>query len=572
LKIAIRAKQTAYISIGKLTLAGRPGFDTKQSVRSTVSRHWNSIMSQIGQAANPKALPLSTQVGLLTVSRALGQLLNVAVGFILVRKLTQVDYGTFRQISLLATTLFVTELGLVESLYFFIPSFPHRRGIFLRQTVAVVGTMQVVATILLLVCRHSVGVFFNNQQLADCLGLVALYSGFTVMTRMWEVELVAERRIPFAALVGAGFEALKVFLMLVALVVSPGILPILWALTAAAALKFAAFVLYLGREFHWFVATGPVRQGASLFSYAMALWIPGLLNGTISVYGPQYIVAHYSDPSQYAIYAVACFQVPFIAILRNSIAEVFLVRATECHSRGHFEELYALWINACKNALLFYVGVMGVVIAFAKPTVTVLFSKRYDASAPLFALISLGLIFDAILQDSVFRACSAMKAYASFYALRAVLTVGLAFAGLKLWGAWGVALSTIVATVIFNLSQLLSVARLLKVSFSRVLPWADITKIVLAAVIAGVGSSLLLHNLSLLFVKLLIGFALYGIVYAVLLTKLQLISKTEVFASLRELRERFRIAPAIRGTLIALWRLPSSIGLSKVRANDQPQA
>lgn len=491
-------------------------------------------------------LRLTTQAGLLTTSRALGQLLNAVVALILVRKLTQVDYGTFRQVYLLAATLFATELGFVESLYFFIPRFPECRAIFLRQTLAIVGTMQLVAGGLLVAFRNSFASLLNNSQLAGCLGMVALYSGFTVITRIWDVELVAEKRIPFAALVGIGFDTLKVLLMFTALMISPGIRPLLWALIAAAVFKFAGFALFLGQEFRWFLAAGPIRQGAPQFSYAMALWIPGILNGLIAVQSPQYIAAHYFDPSHYAIFAVACFQLPFVGILSISIMDVLLVRATQYHSEGRLQDLYALWINGCQLALLLYVGVVGAVISFAKPMITVLFTHRYDASAQLFAMMSLGLIFNAIFQDCIFRACSAMKAYAFFYGLRAVLSVGLAFAGFKLWGLWGIALSTVVAPAIVNVLQLLPVGKLLKVPLSRVLPWVEIAKMLLAAAVAAFAARLSLHNLTSPAAKLMAGLVLYGIVYAVLVMKLRVAGKTEIFASLQDLRDRFGRAPVVR--------------------------
>jgi O-antigen/teichoic acid export membrane protein len=306
----------------------------------------------------------------------------------------------------------------------------------------------------------------------------------------------------------------------------------------------------LGREFRWFVDAGSLRQGGPQFGYAMALWIPGLLNGGIAIQTPQYVVAHYFDPAQYAIYAVACFQLPFVGILSNSISEVMLVRATEYYSQGRLVDLYDLWINGCKKALLLYIGVIGVVVSLAKPLITVLFTSRYDASVQLFAIMCLGLVFNAIFQDCIFRACSAMKTYAFFYTLRAALNVVLAFAGLKLWGLWGVALSTVVAPAIVNLFQLLPIAKLLRVPFGRVLPWAEIAKMLLAASAGALVIRLSTYKLTSATATLVTGLVLYGIVYAALAIKLQLVSRTEIFALFHELRDRFSrapIVPAIEG-------------------------
>jgi O-antigen/teichoic acid export membrane protein len=484
-------------------------------------------------------LRLTTQAGLLTLSRALGQVLNALVGIVVVRKLSQLDYGTFRQIFLLAATLLQTELGFVETLYFYLPTMPKLRAVFIRQTVVVVGTIQLLAGALMLVFRQDIAAFFNNPGLASCVDLMALYSGLTIITRIWEVELVADKRIPSAVLVGAGFESLKVILMAAALLLSPGIRPLLWALVAAAALKFAAFLVCLFGEFRWFTGTGPMRQGLPQIRYAMALWIPAILNGAIGGQAHQYIVGHYFDPSQYAIYAVACFQVPFVAILTNSISEVLLVRATEYCSEGRNLELYTLWMNACRKALLVYVAVAVVLMVLAQPIIVTIFTDRYRASAPLFAVMVLGLLSYGIFQDSLFRACSAMKTYGMFYALRAVLGVGLGFAGLKLWGLWGVALSTVLAVGIVNILQLVPAAKLLQVPFGKVLPWRDVAKMLLAAGVATSGVGILLCTSSSPAISLIAGFPLFGILYGGLVIKLGVVSSADVLVVLREIRTCF---------------------------------
>ena len=478
-------------------------------------------------------LRLTTQVGLLSAARALGQILNALVGIVVVRKLSQFDYGTFRQLFLLAATLLQTELGFVETLYFFLPTLPRLRALFMRQTLVIVGSMQLLAGIVLVIFRQPIASFFNNSGLVPCMELLAFYSGFTILTRIWEVELVADKRVTIAAGVSLGFESLKVILMVVTLSIHPGIRALLLALVAAAALKFATFAIFLCREFGSFGNAGSIIQGLPQIRYAMALWIPALLNGAIGGQAHQYIVGHYFNPSEYATYAVACFQVPFVAILTNSISEVLLVRATEYANQGRRQELYALWINASRKGLLLYIAISTVLMVLARPLIVTLFTERYRSSAPLFALMVLGFLSYGVFQDALFRACSAMRTYGFFYALRAVLSVGLAFVGLRLWGVWGVALSTVLAVGIVNIFQLVPAARLLQVSFTRVLPWKDVAKMLVAAAAAGSATAALSHNVSRE-LSLIVGFPLFLAVYGGLAVNLGVISKAEVMTVLHE--------------------------------------
>lgn len=77
---------------------------------------------------------LTTQVGMLTASRVLGQILNAVAGFLIVRVLFQYDYGTYRQILLLFTTLYlIGDAAFAQSLYHFVPRERDRASIFLGQ-------------------------------------------------------------------------------------------------------------------------------------------------------------------------------------------------------------------------------------------------------------------------------------------------------------------------------------------------------------------------------------------------------------------------------------------------------
>jgi O-antigen/teichoic acid export membrane protein len=310
------------------------------------------------------------------------------------------------------------------------------------------------------------------------------------------------------------------------------------ALVAAAGLKFATFAVFLFREFRSFANAGPLTQGLPQIRYAMALWIPAILNGAIGGQAHQYIVGHYFTPSEYAIYAVACFQVPFVAILTNSISEVLLVRATEYVNQGRRQDLYALWINACRKGLLLYIAISTVLMVLAQPIIVTLFTDRYRSSAPLFAIMVLGFLSYGVFQDALFRACSAMRIYGLFYGLRAILSVGLAFAGLKLWGVWGIALSTVVAVGLINFLQLVPAAKLLQVPFTHVLPWKDAGKMLIAAVVAGFAVTVLEHNVSRQ-ISLILGFSLFAAVYGTLVLKLGVIRSNEILSVLREAQTSF---------------------------------
>jgi O-antigen/teichoic acid export membrane protein len=384
----------------------------------------------------------------------------------------------------------------------------------------------------------SIGRFFNNPDLAGYVGLLALFLGLSVITRPWEAQLVAERRVSFASAVIFGFEVLKCSLMVVALYASTGIRPLLWALVMASLLKAVAYLVFLGSDFRWFAAAGPPRQAFAQFPYAMALWFPGIF-ALLSFQAHQYIVGFYYKPADYAVYAVACFQVPFIGMLATSIAEVFLVRATEYRSRDDHGELYRLWINVSRKSMMLFVPIAICLAVLARPIITLLFTTRYQASAPLFAIIVLALILNGLFQDAFFRACEAMKTYSFFHISRGVLGVLLGVVAVRFWGVWGAAVSLLLTLAIINGWQLVEVAKILGVPFAQALPWKDISKIGLASITAAILVRVSVQPISSAALGLAVGLMLFGVVYLLMVMALGLLRVDEALSLIRNTKAEF---------------------------------
>lgn len=490
---------------------------------------------------------LTRDVGLLSVGRVAGQMLNALVGLAVVRYLTQEHYGTFRQAFLIYTTMVgIGALGLFESIYYFVPTFPDHRKEIVRRAALFVGAVQIAVGVLMPVLAERIGHFFQNPALVRMIGLLAVTIGVTTLARAWEIQLVAEHRVPQASALILGFEVLKSTLMGVALILHLGVMGLIWALAIAGTLKAAAYIHSLRRTSAPAATaeTSMPRFGSQLW-YSLALWVPGVL-AFAATQAHQYIVGHYYKPEEYAVYAVACFQVPFINTFAASITEVFLVHATDFWARKQVPELYQLWMGTCKKAMLLFMPLAIGMAVLAKPMITVLFTPRYQAAAPLFSVIVLSLILNGIFQDSMFRACASMKIYSTFHISRGLLAVLLAFVGVRYFGLWGAALSMPVALTIINIAQLFPVARLLEVGFLQVLPWGSLGKILLASVLAGGAARLAAAPIDWQLGALTAGLAAYTLAFGCLVLAFGEVTVSQVMGLLRRTGEDMRHSMALR--------------------------
>ncbi len=490
---------------------------------------------------------LTKQAGLLTASRAAGQILNVLAGLLVVRALAQHDYGTYRQLILLYTTIYLLgEAGFAQSLYHFIPRQREQARIFIGQAMVAAMAMAALWAALLIGLAGPVSDYFGNPHLAGYMMLLAGYLGFSVVARVPECALVTLERVPAASLNTAAFELLK-FVMVVAVLKWNGRISwILWAMLLATAARLLHLLYQLRGEIE-FGVTGMFREQ---WLYSASLWFPAILNIS-ATYAHQYIVGYHFNPSDFAIYSVACFQVPFMGVLSSSVSEVFLVRAARYAKEERRSEIYQLWLAACRKSLLVYLPVTVGLAVLARPLIQTLFGAAYVTAAPLFAVLLWVLPFYGLLQDGMFRAYERMRVYSFFYGLRLVLAVALGLVGVTFYGMWGAAISTVLATAILNGTQLIKVAELLHVPYSAVLPWRDIGRILLAALAAMLPAMLCGEFIRPIWLALLIGIGVYAATFVLLALKTRAITKAEIRDVAGFVSSRLSRAPSTAAVILA---------------------
>src|SRR5712692_2233803 len=289
---------------------------------------------------------LTTQAGLLTGSRAFGQACNALSGIFVVRALSQFDYGTYRQLLLLWSTLIVLgDVGFSQTLFRFIPARRESAPKYIGRALLVTLGTALIWTASLVLLAEPLGRFFGNTHLAEHMLLLAAYLGLSLLALSPETALINLERAGTVALNTTFFEGLKLTLVIAVLSKGGGIAWLLRVMALSAVLKLLHLLWTLRDQ----IAIAPGGALREQTRYAMALWLPGLLN-VAGTYAHQYIVGFYFDPAIYAVYAVACFQVPLIGILSSSVAEVLLVRTTEYHAQGRREELYEVWLAAHRKA------------------------------------------------------------------------------------------------------------------------------------------------------------------------------------------------------------------------------
>lgn len=427
---------------------------------------------------------------LLLAGRSLGFVAAFGIPVVLARIFPVSEFGTYKQVFLIYGTLLgIAQLGMAESLYFFLPSNRDTGGRHAANALAVLGLSGVICLVLVWLGSSHIGSLFNNPDLPRYLPFAGAFLSFSLAGLLLEITMTARKRFRLAAGTYAVSELLRSGFLLVPVAVFGGLAALLWGALLFAALRFVATWIYLRRSF-----VGGLRIDRAVLSRQLAYALPfavavaiEVAQGTLHLY----VVGHYFDPTLFAIYAVGCLQIPLVDLMMTSTSNVMMVRMQELRAVGSTAELVRLWRDTTVRLALVFAPLVALLLVVADPLITLVYTRKYAASVPVFMVGVSTILMAAIMTDSVLRVYAQTRYLIALNLVR-LGVVGGAIIPLMAWlGIVGAVTATVLATLAFKGLGLIRMRYLLDASFARILPWAGLGRTLLLALGAGVPAMVL---------------------------------------------------------------------------------
>jgi O-antigen/teichoic acid export membrane protein len=404
--------------------------------------------------------------------------LGFALPLILTRLLPQSEFGTYKQVWLVVTTAwFMLQLGLAQSLYYFLPRKDGHERAWLTQASISLLTVGGVCAAVLYLARFAVARQFANPELADFGPQIALITWLLIASAPLEISLTAEGRVRTAAAIIFLSDAVRVVASVVPLLLGMGLRGFFWAYVLHGAVRF-------GLQCWFYFRQGRPRIDWHLFREQLAYALPfgaALLLDIPQRTFHQWAVGWSVDPATFAIYAQGCFQVPIINLLYAPISDILQVRLAEPGAREHRVHLFH--DANLRLAAVFFPFTAGLVAA-ASLFVPALFTHLYDASVPIFRVAILMTPFSALPLDGMLRATGQTRYLFRIFLWRLLFTIPAVLVGLKLFGMVGAITGHVVAESTIRLVMLDRVRRELEVGWKEVLPWRQLAVIGIASLVA----------------------------------------------------------------------------------------
>lgn len=465
--------------------------------------------------------------------RALGFAVSFAIPVVLARIFDQSEFGTYKQLFLIYATLYgVAQIGMAESLFYFLPTAACRAGGYALNAMLVMAVAGLICLMLLWGAGPTIAYWLNNRDLIGHLPLIGVFLLFMLTSSTLEIVLTARKQHLSAFWAYAFSDLWRATLCIVPVFWFGGLRGLLLGAIVFAALRLCATLWCLQREFNGALAPDARslrNQLAYAGPFAIAVFIEALQSNL-----HLYAVSYRFDAATFAIYAVGCLQIPLIDCMMMSTANVMMVRMREDLQKGQEAHALSIWRDTTRKLAMALIPLLGGLLVIAQELIVSLFTRSYAPSVPIFMLWTVSILFSTPLTDAVLRVYAQTRFLILLNLVRLVLVAGLINGFLARFGLLGAVAVTLLATVVAKALALGRIKTVMRSSLSQLLPWRDLAATITLAAAAALPALLVKSVLAISNAPLMLTTAsVYAGSYLILLLLWGPLSAGERLALLR---------------------------------------
>lgn len=421
----------------------------------------------------------------LTCSRILTAVIGVITSMLLARFRTLSEYGTFSQIIMvtdLVTSILL--LGLPNSINYFLAKADTQKD---RQDfMSVYTTLSTILTIVISVCLYLAMPLiidhFSNPLIRNFAYVFAVYP--------WSSMFI--NSISSVCIVYGKSNRLIFFNFANALIVL-GVLLIAkicdLSFQQYMLMYMAVLVLFAIAAIIWsHKLTGGIRIKLDfnlvrdIFVFSIPLGLASA-SGTLSHELGKLVIGRFFSVDEYAIFANASRELP-VTLVATTLTAVLLPQLVRMIKKRNHSDAIRLWGNAIEISLCFMCLVVGGFIVFAPDILSLFYSEKYvtDGGVMVFRICSIILLLRATYWGIILNATGNTKFifYSSLISL--LFNLVLNVASIYLLGFIGPAISSLIVSIILSFVQLKFTTIVTKIPFKQILPWRNISRLIIMSV------------------------------------------------------------------------------------------
>lgn len=425
---------------------------------------------------------------------AIGSLFSFAVGIIspmiLSRYFTVGDYGTYKQVMYVYTTLLsVFTLGLPKAYAYFLPKHPYEESkAIINKITLLFLILGGVFSLVLFLGAGTIAKFLGNQDLTTALRIFSPVPLFLLPTMGLEGIFATYKKTQFLAVYTIITKIITILFTVFPVIIFNG--NYVYAIIGfdIASVLICATALILRAQP---VKNFPAKETNVSFQEILKFSIPLLFAsiwGMLYTSANQFFVSRYFGKEAFAIFSNGFTELPFIWMVTNSISTVLLPLFSKMEKGdGLSGDMVTIWNSALlKSAkILFPISVFSIFMAHL--VMICLYGSNYDESTIYFQIKSIYGLFYILPFSPVFIAMGKTKEFSNVTMYFTLAVILLEFICVKVFNSpVAIAIASESCSIAKCIVFFVLIARSSSKKVTDLLPTKQIILVLIASIIASI--------------------------------------------------------------------------------------
>lgn len=444
------------------------------------------LPGQITLKEPEKKTSLKEQSAWLLAAKMIAFACSFVLPLMIVRYLAQDAVGEYRAaFQVITNAVIILPLGFSMSAYYFLARETTRRGAAIFNILIFNFVVGGLACLTLFLFPQLLGNIFHSEELTRLAPKIGIVIWVWIFATFLETVAIANQEARTATVFIIAAQVSKTILMGAAVFAFATVESFIYAAMIQGIIQTFILLNYLRTRFPGFWR----GFDAAFFREQMAYAIPFGLTGVLWMAQSDihnYFVGYSFSPSDFAIYAYGCFEVPLIAMLSESVTSVLIPRMNALQLAGDRDEMIRLMARATQKLAFFYFPIYVILMITAKTFITTLFTQNYEQSASIFVINLTLLPFSVLILDPIVRS---YKELGRLFLLTRLLVltcmIGVLYFGLGSFSLTGMITVAVSAIVIEKLIAEVMVIKKLGLDLGHLSLLKTTAKTALISVFAG---------------------------------------------------------------------------------------
>jgi O-antigen/teichoic acid export membrane protein len=440
---------------------------------------------------------LAVQAFWLTASKLMAALLSIGLPVLLVRLISQTEYGVYKEAFLFAgTTTNLATFGVGMSAFYFMPRFPERGGQIALNILIYNFVAGWIPLIVLAIYPGVLQFLFHTNDLQPVALLLGVLVLLTVTSMLLQQIPTAIQDVRWSTIFIVGTQLSKAAILAATALMFRSVESLIIAFTLHQFVSMLVLFWYLQSKFPRFWTHFDWPFFKEQLAYALPYGALGLL-WVVQRDLDNYFVSATLGPRDYAIYAVGWLDVPLVSLLLESAGSVMIVRVSKLQQENRKADIRSLTAAATNQLAAIQYPLFMFLLVAGHDLIVLLYTRAYERSADIFLVTILLLPVSVFLLDPIQRAYKNLRRFslgvriAIFTSLFCVL-----FPVIHRFGMMGAAIAAVAAQIIEQAIVGWRVAREVDASVKDIALYRDLFKVSAVTVAAGVVAYLVRNLIS----------------------------------------------------------------------------